>query len=374
MRADFHVFHLRSSAGLYGAEYVVLGLIPALERAGIGSTLLCLHNTYLAMQSLYMKARALRIPAERVPCGGRFDWSSITALRKLLARQPNAILHVHDYKSAFHGWIARGRRATPLVATSHGQFSSTPRLHLYHRLETSLMRRFDRVCVVSSEMAGPLREAGVEDARIALVENGIDTARFTPHAMPLPRSQVGVGEHALVFGSAMRLDHQKNPLLLVEAFARVAAGISRAELVIAGDGPLRDAVCARAMELGVGDRVHLLGSRGDLERFYRMLDVFVLPSDYEGLPLALLEAMAAGCRIVTTHVGQIAAVLDGLSVAPVPAGDCEALALAMRKAATTPVDERLRERVVTRYSLDRMAAAYGALYHDVWSCRERAAA
>ena len=375
MHDEFHVFHVRSSAGLYGAEYVILGLIPALASLGIGSTLLCLDNQHSAGQPLAAAARRLQIPFERVPCRGRFDPATIAALRRTMGRDA-ALLHVHDYKSAAHAWLARGRRDVPIVATSHGQFASTARLHLYHRLELALMRRFDRVCAVSEAMRPALLRAGVDPARIALIENGIDTGRFSASAVPLRRGEFAIADDALLFGSAMRLTEQKNPLGLIDAFAQVAGAIPRAALVLAGDGLLREPVRARAASHGIADRVHLIGARDDLERFYTMLDVFVLPSLYEGLPLALLEAMAAERRLVATDVGQVAGVLAGLDVKAVPPGDTPALAHAMIEASRMPEASlpALRERVVERFSLDRMAAAYAALYRDVRRCRERAAA
>jgi len=375
MRTDLHVLHVRSSAGLYGAEYVILGLVPALERRGIGSTLLCLDNQYLEQQPLHAKACALGLPAVRIPCRGRFDLATISALRSALAKQPNALLHVHDYKSALNAWIARGRGRTPIVATGHGQFSSTARLHLYHRLELSLMRRFDRVCMVSDEMRPLLVAAGVRDNAIRLIENGIDTDRFSPDVVPFPRAEFGIADNAVVFGSAMRLTAQKNVPGLIDAFAQVARDIPAAVLVIAGEGELREAANARAAALGITERVRLIGAREEMPRFYAMLDVFVLPSLYEGLPLALLEAMSMARTVVATRTGQVADVLEGLPAELVPAGDPVALAEAMRRAMSNPSDtSRLRERVVGRYSLATMADAYAGLYREVWRERERAAA
>jgi len=373
--SEYRVLHLRSSAGLYGAEYVILGMLPELAWQGIDCTLLCLDNQYLQMQPLWIRAQAQGIDSERLPCRGRFDFATVVALRARLRRQPNTLLHVHDYKSALTAWLARGRRHVPIVATSHGQFSSTARLHLYHLLELSMMRRFDRVCIVSEEMRPLLIRAGVREANLRLIENGIDTHRFTPLAPPLTRADFGIDDDAFLFGCAMRLTEQKNPLGLIEAFARVAGGQRNCALAIAGDGPLRDAVKVRAAELGCSQRVHLIGVRDDLQRFYATLDAFVLPSLYEGLPLALLEAMAAGRRIVATAVGEVGSVLRGTDAAIVPPDDRNALTSAMRAAMDAPVPSAAqRQRVIDRYSVQRMASDYAQVYNDVWNRHARAAA
>jgi glycosyltransferase involved in cell wall biosynthesis len=372
MRADFQVLHLRSSAGLYGAEYVILGMVPELNRIGIRSRLLSMDNQHLDAQPLYARAQAMGVPAERVPCRGRFDFTTLRSLRDTLRRERNTILHVHDYKSAFHAWLARGRSGTPIVATSHGHFPTTTNLRLYNRLELALMRRFEHICVVSKEMLPVLAGAGVAEKNTQLIENGIDTQRFNPQTPPLDRSQFGIAAGAIVFGSAMRLTEQKNPLGLIDAFARVATRLPNSALAIAGDGPLRDAVIARARERAVADRVHLLGARDDLDRFYPMLDVFVLPSHYEGLPLALLEAMACERAIVATAVGQVPAVLDGTSAAVVPAGDTEAFASAMYDASRQPRRDMLRAHVVNRYSVANMTQQYASTYRKIWNEHGRA--
>jgi glycosyltransferase involved in cell wall biosynthesis len=372
MRADFEVLHLRSSAGLYGAEYVILGMVPELNRIGIPSRLLSMDNQHFAEQPLFARAQAMGVPAERVPCRGRFDFTTLRSLRDTLRHQRNAILHVHDYKSAFHAWLARGRGSTPIVATSHGHFPTTANLRLYNRLELALMRRFEHICVVSKDMLPVLAKAGVDEKKTQLIENGIDTQRFNAQTPPLARSDFGIADDAVVFGTAMRLTEQKNPLGLIDAFAKVTARLPNAVLVIAGDGPLRDAVTERARERFVADRVHLIGARNDLERFYPMLDVFVLPSHYEGLPLALLEAMACERSIVATAVGQVPAVLEGTDAAVVMPGDTQSFASAMYDAIRQPRRDALRARVVERYSVANMTQQYASAYREIWSEHGRA--
>ncbi|MGH8212208.1 MAG: glycosyltransferase [Rhodanobacteraceae bacterium] len=368
MIAESHVLHLHSSAGVYGAEYVLLGLIPALARAGVRSTLLCMDDPRHVDGPLFKRARALGVPVERVPCRGRLDSRTIHVLRERIMRESNPLLHVHGYKSAFYTWLARRGGRMPIVATLHGPISISMRLRLYTQVERWLLRRFDKVCVVSSRMQEELQSAGFAADRICLVENGIDTDRFRPDIASLSRSQWGIPADAFVFGSAMRLSEEKNPLGLLDAFAVVAKQVPAAWLAIAGEGPLRAEIVARAERLGVRERVRLLGARDDVEHYYPMLDCFVLPSHYEGLPLALLEAMAAARPVVCTDVGQVSAVVSGLPARLVPAGDVSALASAMQADMKENGRPRpgFRRRVCERYSSDRMAQAYAGVYRDLW--------
>lgn len=367
MRADPHVLHLHSGAGLYGAEYVLLGLIPALAQHGMESTLLCLDNHLLHEQPLYERALELKIPAQRLPCRGRFDFATLRALRGVLRDHPNSVLHVHGYKAAFYAWLARRGGEPPMLATLHGHFVDSRRLRFYQALELWLLRSFDRVCMVASDMQGMLARAGVRDDKLCLIENGVDTTRFRPEVEPLSRDEFGIPADGFVFGSAIRFGEQKNPLGLLEAFAAVLNHAPHCWLALAGDGPLRGAMTEHACALGIEGHVRMLGVRNDLERFYPMLDCFVLPSLYEGLPLALLEAMAAARPLVCTVVGQVPEVLTGLSATLVPPGNTEALGAAMCAASDLGPGIRtdLRKRVIERYSVARMARDYAALYRSL---------
>lgn len=364
MSAEPHILHVFSSAGLYGAEHAVLGLIPALAGSGIHSTLACIDNPHLREQPLYERACALGIPAERIPCAGRLDGATTKALRTQLKQHPHAILHVHGYKGMFYAMRARrAQSGVPIVSTLHGWVTNTRALWLYRLLEMRMLRSVQRVCIVADGMRRPLRDAGIPDARIILIENGIDTTRFRIGGSTMSRDELGIPHDAFVFGGVMRLSAEKNPLGLLDAFTRVCANAPHVWLVVAGDGPERGEFEQRAHHAGVSDRVRLLGALDAPEQVYPLFDCFVLPSLTEGLPLALLEAMACERRIIASNVGQIASVLDGLDATLVPAGNTDALVEAMRCALSRRVPVApMRQRVEERYSVTRMAHDYADVY------------
>lgn len=367
MPTEPHILHVFSSAGLYGAEHAVLGLIPALEHLGIRSTLACIDNPHLDQQPLYLRARELGIVSERIPCKGRLDTSTTLAIRALLERNPGTILHVHGYKSAFYALRARrDRPGSPVVATLHGWTTNSGALWLYRLLELWMLRRIQRVCIVASSMQQPLLSAGIPAERIRLVENGIDTSRFRAADGGVAREELNMPEDAFVFGSVMRLSAEKNPVGLLNAFARVAQDSSRAWLVLAGDGPQREEIERLAQELKLTGRMRLLGARRDVENIYPIFDCFVLPSLTEGLPLALLEAMACECPIIASRVGQIPTVLEDLPASMVTAGDTPGLVEAMRRSMHSRSRlATLRQRVEARYSVARMARDYAAVYREL---------
>lgn len=367
MPAEPHILHVFSSAGVYGAEHAVLGLIPALAGLGIDSTLACIDNPHLREQPLYERARALGFSAVRIPCSGRLDQATTRALRTQLQRHPRTLMHVHGYKSAFYA--LRARRAlpgVPIVSTLHGWVTNTRVLWLYGLLELWMLRHIQRVCIVAESMRQPLHGAGIPADRIVLVENGIDTARFRPDGRALSRGELGIPRDAFVFGGVLRLSQEKNPLGLLDAFTRIAADAPQAWLVLAGDGPQREEFERRLRDSGVGERVRMLGACSDPERVYPLFDRFVLPSLSEGLPLALLEAMACERPVIASNVGQIATVLENLDAQLVPAGNTDALVEAMHRALSRHVpDAQLRQRVQERYSVERMAHDYAKVYRTL---------
>jgi glycosyltransferase involved in cell wall biosynthesis len=359
------VLHLRSSIGVYGAEGVILGLLPQLNQLGLPTELLCLAHPGKPMPELLDRAVALGVSAAPILCRGLLDWSTVAKLRANLRSRPRTIVHVHDYKTAFYAWLARSGQAVPIVATNHGQFKDSARVRLYNQLELKLLSRFEQVCMVSSGMRTQLEKAGIRPDRLAVIDNGIDIDHYRPGLVAMDLAAWQLPPDAFVFGTAMRLCDVKNPMGLVEAFAAATAGLTApTALLVAGEGPLRSALLARIADLGLQQRVHLLGALPDLTSFYAALDAFVLPSLSEGLPLALLEAMACELPVVVSNVGEVPQVLAGLGMDVLPPGDVLALARAMRAMAVARPGPQasLRERVVARYSVQRMAADYASIY------------
>jgi glycosyltransferase involved in cell wall biosynthesis len=169
------------------------------------------------------------------------------------------------------------------------------------------------------------------------------------------------------FGIAARLVEAKDHFTLLRAFTEVVTEIPGAELHIAGDGELRGRLEALTRELKLSDRVTFHGPVSDTPRFFSKLDVFVLSSLTEGLPVALLEAMAAGLPVVSTRAGGVEeAAIDGQNAFLVAPGDSGGLARAMIRMARTPDLARMgalgREMVQERFSIERTWREYYKLF------------
>ena len=232
---------------------------------------------------------------------------------------------------------------------------------LAHRLAT-------HVTAVSREVAASSVALGVPASRVTVIENGVDVARFDGatrrDALPgLESVPAGVP----LVGSVGCLAPRKDYGTLLAALARLARSRDF-RCAIAGDGPDRAALAARAAELGVADRVAFLGERSDVDRLLPAFDLFTLSSREEGIPNALLEAMAAARPCVATRVGGNAEVLeDGRTGWLVPAQDPEALAAALDDALARPAEAArrgaaARAAMLGERSIEAMVRRHEAFY------------
>ena len=362
------VLQLRSSAGLYGADRMVLALNAGLPRPGARSRLLSIHNYLLDAQPLHDAAMAAGQDAALLPCRGRIDARTIGALCAQIDACDADLLHVHDYKSAFYAWLASRRRRMRLVATLHGWVEASPALRLYNTLEIALLRRFDALVVVAEAQLERLLRAGVPRARIHQIDNGIGMVATARAPSPVMRHALGLEGASHVFGAVARLSPEKNLSLLVDAFGEVAIADPGARLLIVGDGPERAALEAQVDRLGLAGRAHFAGMRTDMENIYPLIDCLVLPSLSEGMPLVVLEAMSHAIPVIASAVGDVPRLLShsehGRLVAP---GDGVAMRVAMQAILAQPGhrDTRAQAFVRTHHSGEAMTARYFELYRSL---------
>jgi glycosyltransferase involved in cell wall biosynthesis len=200
------------------------------------------------------------------------------------------------------------------------------------------------------------------------VQNGTDLDRFRPDpaARAEIRGRLGLPDDAVLIGTVGRMAEVKNHALLVRAAAPLLG--PAVHLAIVGGGPEAGRTAALVEELGVGAFVHLMGEISEVARALAAFDVFALSSDVEGLPLSITEAMGVALPVVATAVGGVPrVVLEGDTGTLVPPRDPPALRAALDAMAKDPamrgrMGARARTVALERYSAERMAAEYMALY------------
>jgi glycosyltransferase involved in cell wall biosynthesis len=200
------------------------------------------------------------------------------------------------------------------------------------------------------------------------IRNGIDIAAFRRPEARLPwRKAHGFSEEDFLIASVGRLDPQKNPLALIDSFASAFTATPAAHLLLAGDGTLREAARQRAASHGLAARVHFLGVQTETAALLNAADLFALASDWEGTPLAVMEAMAAGLPVVATCVGGVPELVHhneaGLLVSR---GDTAAFAQSLARLAADPGLRAAMSAAAfdnaRRFDIRIMVAAYAALF------------
>jgi glycosyltransferase involved in cell wall biosynthesis len=229
-----------------------------------------------------------------------------------------------------------------------------------------LLRRTRAVVVPSRTLGRIARELWkLPPGIVQTIPNGLDPAAYPlADGNPARRAELGIPATAPVVGWVGHLRPEKNPVRAVEAFAHWKD--SDAHLLVLGEGPEGPAVQRAAQKLGVGARVHRVGHRSDPGPDYRAMDAFLISSDTEQMPVALLEAMASGLPVVATNVGDVAAILPPEQGDLVVEREAGALGAALRRLFASERRPGLghlnRTRVAEQFSLDSMVAAYRTVY------------
>jgi glycosyltransferase involved in cell wall biosynthesis len=298
-----NVAHFISSLGIFGAENVVLSLAQYRRQHNQPVCLIGIDHPHQTGQAFIEKARALGIQTHSLKSSGRFDTQLIHQLQQFLQDNQIDILHTHNYKSTLIGALAARKLNIGLVATVHGYTQMNMKVSLYETLDKFILRHFFHKVVVVRE--GLLKE--IPPSKRVVIRNGIDTQRFSlsKEAGNSIRQKFGILKDDFVIGSVGRLSPEKNQKLLLDAAAGMIKHNPKLKLLLVGDGPERENLKAVCRKHQIEDHVIWTGIAEDTAPLYQAMDVFVLSSLTEGIPLTILEAMASSRVVVATRVGGI---------------------------------------------------------------------
>jgi glycosyltransferase involved in cell wall biosynthesis len=365
------IVQLMASPFVGGPERQVLGLAEAL-RPAIETVFLSFAEGGRA-RPLLDEARRRGFEAIELRYNAPCLWHAAREVAEYVRRSGADVLCTNGYKPDVIGWLAARRAKVPVVAIAHGWTAATWKVRLNEAIDRRVMRRMDAVICVSEAQAVKVRQAGVDPRRVHVIRNAVDPCA-SDNPDPSYRRQLEAffaTPPARIVAGCGRLSPEKGFDVFIDAAARVAAQDAGAGFVLFGDGPLRAALQQQVRDRGLQGRFAFAGFRPDLNHFLPWCELLVLPSHTEGLPVVVLEALAAGVAVVATAVGGTPEVItDGIHGRLVPSGNAMTLVRCIREVLADD-DMRLslartgRQRVRDEFTFTAQAAAHRRLLESL---------
>lgn len=297
--------HLCSSVGFFGAENVIVELCQQTKKTLYDVIVGVIENSYNPHLELAEEAAKRGIHTQIFACRRRLDFSTLRTIRNYIRENDIDIVHAHGYKSNFYAILCAAGLAAK-VATNHLWKRNNIKSRLYCALDAVIIRFFDRIVAVSDPIRQEMIAKLVNPAKILVIYNGIDLRRFDcVRDKSALKSGTRIPKDAFVLGTVASLSPEKGHIYLFQAAQNLLKTHPKLFLFIAGDGPLRAELEKTALTLGIQNHVFFAGFRKNMPDVYAAMDVFVLPSLQEGLPMALLESMACAKPVVATDVGSV---------------------------------------------------------------------
>lgn len=359
----FRILHVVASLQ-GGAARHVLDLALGLRARG--------HETAIAApaddESALECIRSEEISYYPIPMNRMFFLPSWFRLRRLMASGWTHI-HLHGHRAGVIGRMASiGQKRSPILYTLHGYhppfYPNGFSRAFVNAVERLLARHTDAfICVSSSTRDLLLQAVPTALDRCTVIENGILSLNFTDqeriHLRNEMRNKLGLLENTYVVGAVSRLQWQKGMDRLILAFSDLVHANPLMRLLIVGDGPERASMETLSRENRVQDKVYFIGQRGDARRIYAAMDLFVLPSHWEGLPLTVLEAWDMYTPVLVTDVPGSSELVSHGETGLVVESSVQGLAQGIRQASRDREEmqacaERGRRRLQESFSIDRM--------------------
>lgn len=359
-----------------GVEEVVLALLRRLDPDAFR---LALAAPAELLESLAPDLGGVPVTTAAVSAASFHDLAEVRRLAAFIQRVRPDVVNPHLFRSVMVAApLARALGVPAIVETYHGREAwRQGALRGRFLLDRLVARTVDRVVAVSEAARVFLvREKGYPSDKVLVVPNGRDLSVFRPGmARAAARAELGLDEAAPVVGVVGRLEIQKGHVYLLQAWRTVIRAFPETRLLVVGDGSLRGELEAGARELGIAGSVRFTGFRSDVPHMLDAIDLLVLPSLYEGMPLTAIEAAAMARPVVATAVdGTPEVVQNGVTGLLVPPADPEALAGALCALladgeARRRMGEAGREHALGRFDLSAQVEATARVYRSVAGAR-----
>jgi glycosyltransferase involved in cell wall biosynthesis len=353
-----------------GAENVLLSLLSQLDQAHYDITV-----TYFTPGPWVSRIAATGARLHRIRYYNRFDpliWPQM--LRIMRAEKPD-IVHTHLFKSDLYGGLSAWLTHVPVRISTLHNADHWRKVRLLSLLARRIVSHYHAFVAVSPEVKNFVcQTTGLASHQIITIPNGVDVEAFAARDnREQTRQSLGILADAPVVGIVGRLEEQKGHSYFLQAVAQIISAVPKARFLVVGDGTLRTALEQQAEQLGVADHALFLGMRSDIPNLLSAMDILVFSSLWEGLPIALLEGMAARLPVVATRAGGMSSVVhDGQTGLLVSPADPDELADAITTLIQHPqlahaMGTAGQQRVRTQYSEQAMVDQVTDLYERLLS-------
>jgi len=358
-----NVLHLCESSDTGGAESILISLVQGLDKDRYSSVVCLLSDGWLKVELEKRRIETVVIPQPR-----SLDFHWLAQAYRLVKDRGIHVMHSHEFATNVYASILSIATGIPVVTTAHGKNYYAEKWR--RRAAYRFVAWQSTMVAVSDDLKRFLAQrVGIPLDNIRVIHNGVDLSRYTVlDGSRAVREELGIGAGQRVIGTVGNLFSVKGQTYLLKACKAVAIAVPELLLLVAGEGDQLGPLQKEASALGIEGNVKFLGFRDDVPSLLQAMEVFVLPSLSEGLPLAVLEALALRKPVVATSVGGIPEIVeDGVTGYLVPPKDPQALAdkilLLLRDPRTAAsFGQAGRKTVEEAFGLEQMVRKYQALY------------
>ena len=370
----FAVMHVVYNLNVGGLENLVVEVSIFSKERKIYRPIICC----LSGGTTVLSRKAAEAAIEVIFLNGYNVQRKLAVLKRLISLMREKkldLVHTHNAVAHVYGSLAAQYNRLPIIHTKHGN-----QLPFQNRKNYLLTRiagiLTDRLVAVSEQIKNTVIQGyKMNPKKMIVIRNGINLANFNgsvnQEQIRLLKDQVGIRKDSFVIGNIARLSPEKDHATLLKAFRNLVRKDIHAELIIVGDGMLSEALKKLAKEFGIKEHVKFLGERNDVAHLLRIFDVFILSSTEEGIPLTILEAMAAGKPVIATQTGGSSeVVVDGETGYLVPCREPEEIELAVLRfyndrGLIQKMGEAGLRRIRENFTIEQMMEAYQKVYESV---------
>ena len=303
------ILHLRDSTTIGSPEKLMIGQIK--ELSNYYDFFFC---SFYKGSETGQHLNSFGIPVLTVPCPYFNPLKVILTLRKLIIEYNIDLICTHDYKSNYFGSICHKICKVPSISVFHGRTSHDFKIRCYESVDNFVLRCFDKVITVSEATRKRLVKHGISEEKIEVIYNAVDIPKKKISGILHKgiRKELGINKDGFLIATAGRLSKEKGFEFLINAMKIIVDKnyYLKPKLLIIGDGPEIKNIQRLISELELTDHILLTGFRNDIDNIFEEIDLFVLPSLTEGMPLVILEAFSHKKPVISTNVGGVPEMIE----------------------------------------------------------------